>query len=393
MAGPLQGLKILDFTTLLPGPYATMVLADLGADILRIVSGSRPDLVDYLPPFVPGTRLSAASVQLGRNKRSMALNLKDPRAIQIVHRLLKEYDVVIEQFRPGVMAKLGLDYDSLKKVNPAVVYCSLTGYGQTGPLRDRAGHDINYIARSGVASYTGKKASGPCLAGMQIADIASGSNHAVIGILTAVYCRRNSGKGQFVDISMTDGMIAFNSIFGAAFLVDGKDQTWEGNLLNGGYLYDYYETKDGQYLSCGPVEPQFFNNFCNVIGRPDLVAGGVSPKNAVQVKEEVRTILRTKSQDEWMALFDATDACVEPVMTLTEVFQDALTKEREMAVDVPLQSGETVKQLGCPIKLSDTPPEYRFAGVPSGTHTTEVLQSLGFSDVQIGEFKKTGLFS
>jgi crotonobetainyl-CoA:carnitine CoA-transferase CaiB-like acyl-CoA transferase len=227
MSGALQGLKILDFTTLLPGPYATMCLADMGADVLKIVSGSRPDLVDSIPPFVPKTKLSSAAAQLGRGKRCMALNLKDQRAVNIVHQLIMHYNIVIEQFRPGVMAKLKLAYEDLQKINPAIIYCSITGYGQTGSLRDRAGHDINYIARSGVISYSGEKESRPSLIGIQLADVASGSNNAIIGILAAVINRLGNGHGQHIDISMTDGMIAFNATVGAGFLLDGREPVRE----------------------------------------------------------------------------------------------------------------------------------------------------------------------
>jgi crotonobetainyl-CoA:carnitine CoA-transferase CaiB-like acyl-CoA transferase len=392
MSGALNSLKVLDFTTLLPGPYATMCLADMGADVLRVVSGSRPDLVDFFPPLVPGTKLSAASTQLGRNKRCMALNLKDPRALKIIHQLIADYDIVIEQFRPGVMAKLNLDFESLIKVNPALIYCSITGYGQTGPLRDRAGHDMNYIARSGIMSYSGKKTTGPGLVGIQIADIASGSNNAVIGILAAVVYRQNTGKGQFIDISMTDGMIAFNAMYGAGFLVDGKDLDREGTLLNGGSLYDYFETKDGQYVSFGGLEPQFFTNFFNTINRPDLIPGGVYPKGVEKIKQEIREIFLTKTRDEWIEIFNRTDACFEPVMTLTEVFRDALALERGMLVEVPLRAGGKVKQIANPIKFSVTPPEYRHAGVTAGTHTREVLTGLGYTDEEIANFEKTGLF-
>lgn len=392
MPGALKDLKVLDFTTLLPGPYATMCLADMGADVLRIISGSRPDLVDFFPPLVPETKLSAASTQLGRGKRCMALNLKDPRAIRIVHQLISEYDIVIEQFRPGVMAKFGLAYEDLKKINPGVIYCSLTGYGQTGPLRDRAGHDINYIARSGVVSYSGKKESGPSLLGIQIADICSGSNHAVIGILAAVVYRHSTGRGQHVDISMTDGMIAFNAMFGAAFLVDGKEPGRDEDLLNGGSLYDYYETKDGKYISFGGLEPQFFKNFCNAVNRPDMIEGGVFPKGAENIKKEIRSIFLMKTRDEWVEVFSHTDACFEPVMTLSEVFSDPLTRERGMVVEVNLPTGGRVRQIGNPIKFSENPPEYRHAGVSSAVHTREVLNGLGYTDQEFEEFEKTGLF-
>jgi alpha-methylacyl-CoA racemase len=395
MAGALEGLKILDFSTLVPGPYATMCLADMGAEVLRIKSGSRPDVVDFLPPFLPGTEMSAVSAQLSRNKKVMPLNLKDPRAVEVIHQLLGEYDIIIEQFRPGVMAKLNLDYESLRKVNPRLIYCSLTGYGQTGSMRDRAGHDINYIAMSGVASYSGKKESGPPLMGIAIADIASGSNNAIIGILSAVIYRERTGNGQHIDVSMTDGMIAFNTFMqGASYLVNGKGIGMEENLINGGSLYDYYETLDGRYLSFGGVEPQFFKAFCQTIGRPELVAGGVAPKNLAQIKEEIREILKTKTLDVWMDLFNAVDACVEPVLTLGEVLEGLLVHDRGMVVEVPGPYGTKVKQIANPIKFSESVPQYRHTGIPlSEANTEEVMKNLSYSQEEIEEFGNTGLFS
>ena len=392
MAGPLKGLKILDFTTLLPGPYATMTLADLGAEVLRVVSVSRPDVVDFMPPSLPGMNLSCATAWLGRGKRCMALNLKAPRAGEIFRRLMADYDILIEQFRPGVMAKLSLDYETLKAANPGLIYCSLTGYGQTGPLKDRAGHDINYLARSGIMSYSGRKTSGPCLTGIQIADVASGSNNAVIGILAAVIHRQRTGEGQHVDVSMTDGVVAFNALSGAAFLVDGTEYRREEGFLNGGSLYDFYETKDGQYLSFGGLEPQFFAAFCETIGRPDLIPGSVVPPELPRVKEEVREALKTKTRDEWMALFAKVDACVEPVLALGEALADPHVSARGLVVEVDLPGEGTVRQLGHPIRYSATPPEYRSAGCTAGTHTREVLRELGYTDAEIEKFEKTGLF-
>ena len=291
------------------------------------------------------------------------------------------------------MAKLGLDYATLKRANPALIYCSLSGYGQTGPMKNRAGHDINYLARSGVMSYSGGKSSGPQLTGMQIADVASGSNNAVIGILAAVVHRQQTGEGQHVDVAMTDGVVAFNALAGAAFLVDGTEARRGEAILNGGSLYDFYETKDGGYLSFGGLEPQFFAAFCETIGRPDLIAGGVAPPDCDRIKEEVRLILKTKTRDEWTALFARVDACVEPVLALGEALGDPHVEARGLVVEVDVPGCGTVKQIGHPIRYSATPPEYRSAGVSAGTHTREVLGELGYREDEIDEFEKTGLFS
>ncbi|KIE17963.1 carnitine dehydratase, partial [Smithella sp. SC_K08D17] len=355
--------------------------------------GSRPDIVDFSPPIVPETKLSALGTQLRRGKRCMALNLKDSRAITIIHQLIADYDIVIEQFRPGVMAKFKLAYEDLKKINPAIIYCSITGYGQTGPLRDRAGHDINYIARSGVMSYSGKKESGPSLVGIQLADVASGANNAIIGILAAVINRLRTGQGQYIDISMTDGMIAFNATVGAGFLLDSREPVREEEYFNGGTLYDFYETKDGKYISFGGLEPHFFANFCNAINRPDLISGGIHPREISRIKKEIREIFFMKTRDEWVEIFSRTDACVEPVLTLKETFCDPLTLERKMVVDVALPGGGSVKQIGTPIKFSETPAEFTHAGVSGAAHTREVLIALGYTNQEIDEFEKTGLFS
>jgi len=393
MPGPLEGLKILDFSTLLPGPFATMNLADLGADILSVVSGSRPDLTAFLPPFLPGTDLSVASAYLGRGKRSLTLNLKDPRAVEVVHRLLMTYDILVEQFRPGVMGKFGLAYEDLAERFPSLIYCSLTGYGQTGPLRDRAGHDINYLALSGLMGYAGRRETGPVPMPMQIADVASGSHHSVIGILAAVIHRQRTGKGQHLDVSMTDGAVAFNALAAAACLAVGEEVDREGFILNGGSLYDFYRTADGGYLGFGGIEPQFFAAFCRAIGRPDLIAGGVAPPDCAAVKEEVRQIVAGRTRREWEAVFAEVDACLEPVLSLSEALDSALVRERGMVTEVALPDGRTVRQPACPIRFSGTPPQYGSSGVKAGTHNREVLLELGYGGEEIEAFEKTGLFS
>ncbi len=393
MPGPLEGLKILDFTTLLPGPYATMTLADLGADVLSVVSGSRPDLAAITPPFITGTDLSVASAYLGRGKTSITLNLKDPRAIQVINRLLGEYDILIEQFRPGVMAKFGLGFSQIGEKYPSLIYCSLTGYGQTGPLKGRAGHDINYLSLSGLMSYAGRKDGGPVPLPLQIADVASGSNNAIIAILAAVVHRQKTGKGQHLDISMTDGVFAFNALAAAACLAAGEIPEREGFILNGGSLYDFYETADNQYMGFGGMEPQFFTAFCQVIGRPDLIAGGFMPPELARVKEEIRAVICGKTRAEWERIFANVEACVEPVISLQEAIDSALARERGWTVELALPDGAIVRQPACPLKFSATPPGYTNTGVTAGTHNRKVFLDLGYNEEEIDEFQRTGLFS
>lgn len=390
--GSLDDLKILDFSTLLPGPYATLMLADMGAEVLKISSASRPDIVLDYPPFIGDTGVSASQAWLGRNKKTMFLNLKTGEGKAVVKELVKEYDIVLEEFRPGVMEKLGLGYEDLKAVNPKLIYCSLTGYGQTGPMRDAAGHDINYMSRSGIISQAGRRESGPSLMNFQIADIAVGSMNSVIGILAAVNYRKNTGKGQYIDVAMMDGCVPFNSLDGAGFLVSGKEPKREGERLNGGCIYDFYETKDGEYLSVGSLEPQFWSRFCTAIGREDLIEGTVYPPNIDEVKAEIRGILKTKTRDEWVEVFSHYDACVQPVLNLKEaLLEDEQVKEREMVVDVklPLHEDVSVKQLATAVKLSECPCEYKFAGYPTGYHTKEVIEQLG---MDYAELKAKGVF-
>ncbi|NTW76602.1 MAG: CoA transferase [Syntrophaceae bacterium] len=391
MTGPLSGLRILDFTTMIPGPLATLYLADMGAEVLKIVSRSRPDINTQFPPFLPGNEISANGAYLGRNKRSMYLNIKDKRARQIVHKLIMHYDILIEQFRPGVMAKAGLDYETLRLVNPALIYCSITSYGQTGPLAARAGHDINYMARSGIMSYSGRKDGGPVPSGAFIGDT-FGSVNALIGILAAEIGRTKTGQGEYIDISMIDSLVALN-YRAAASLIDGKNPDYESTIFNGGSIYDYYEAKDGKYMSVGPLESKFSAVLFEAIGRPDLITPqGIMPANIKDVKEQIRNVFKTKTRDEWLEIFSSVDACVEPVLTVHEALNNEQSEEREMVIDIDLPDGGKVRQPALPIKFSNYKPEYKKIGVPDGFNTKEVLQELGYSEDQITEMENTGLF-
>ncbi len=384
MPQPLESLKILDFTTLLPGPFATMALADLGADVVRVESPTRPDMVRFLPPYDGDA--SAWHGALNRNKRSVALDLKRPEAVSAVKRLIAGgYDIVIEQFRPGVMDRLGLGYEALRAENPALIYCALTGYGQTGPLRDRAGHDNNYLALSGALSYSGRRAAGPPPLGVQVADVGGGALGALVGLLAAVIQRGASGRGQFVDVSMFDLMVAWQTHLLSHALVAGETPAPESMALNGGRAYDYYETADGRWLSVGSLEPKFWEGFCAAIGRADLVAPGLSidPDTQSWVKAEARAAVAARPLAEWIAVFAPLDVCVEPVLTVPEMLAHPQTAARGLVVDVPRPGGGAQRQIANPWRFSGGEARYRHIGPPLGAHTAEVLREAGLTAEEI----------
>jgi alpha-methylacyl-CoA racemase len=364
MTAPLNGLKVLDFSTLLPGPFATMMLADLGAEVIHVESPTRVDLVRMMPPYADGQATSHA--YLNRNKQSVALDLKQPASIAYIHQIIQDYDIVVEQFRPNVMARLGLDYDTLKAINPRLIYCSITGYGQDGPLKDRAGHDINYLALAGISGHSGRVQGGPPPLGVQIADVAGGSLHAVIGILAAVVERQASGLGQHIDISMTDCVFTLNSMAGSAQVAGGEAQRAEGGMLNGGTYYDYYQTRDGRYLSVGSLEPQFMMGLAQALSLPVLLQLGASmlPEDRQTVRQAIADAIAQQDFAHWQQVFAALDVCVEPVLSLDEAVHSEVAQARGWIVDVPLAAGDTntQRQLAHPIKFSRSQPVYKFVG-------------------------------
>ena len=390
MAGPLSTLKVLDFSALLPGPFGTLVLADLGADVLRVESPTRPDMVRMLPPMDDG--ISAVHGYLNRSKRSVAVDLKKPEGVEVIRRLVQDYDIVVEQFRPGVMDRLGVGYEALRAINPGLIYCSITGYGQTGPYRDRAGHDLNYLSIAGMTGYNGRRDSGPAPMAFQVADVAGGSCHAVMAILAAVIHRQVTGEGQHIDISMTDAAFSLHALTAPPALVGGEDPQLERTQLNGGSFYDCYETRDGRWFSVAGIEPQFFMQFCQAIGRPDLAGKGLAmaPEIVAEVKAGIAEAMKQKDYSEWLDIFAAIDACVEPVLSLSEACEHPQLKARDMIVEVPAGEGRTQRQVASPIRFSVSQPEYRFTGARLGAHTAEVLSVQGFSEEDIAALKKAG---
>ena len=368
MTHALSGLKVLDFSTLLPGPFASLYLADMGAEVIHIESATRPDLIRLFPPYANGQATSHS--YLNRNKQSITLDLKSPESIQLIHDKIAEFDIVLEQFRPGVMQRLGLDYASLAKINPRLIYCSITGYGQTGDYQQRAGHDINYLALSGIAGHSGRQAGGPPPLGIQVADVAGGSLHALVAILSAVIERQRSGLGQYIDISMTDCAATLNNMAASAVLAAQAPQYAEQSYLNGGTYYDYYETADGRYLSVGSLEPQFMQGLAQILNLPILLEKGASldPQERLQVKHAIQDKIKTQSFATWQQVFAQYDVCVEPVFTLDEALHSPLAQQRGWTVEVPIQQNaeKTETQLACPIKFSRSQMRYDYIGQALG---------------------------
>ena len=388
----LSNLKILDFSTLVPGPFATMMLADLGANVLRVESPTRPDMIRAMGPFSDGT--STAHAVLNRSKRSIGLDLKNSAAVDMVKKLVANYDIIVEQFRPGVMDRLGVGFETLREINPKLIYCSITGYGQTGPNRDRAGHDNNYLSLSGLNGYSGRDGNRTPIMGMPLADLAGGSLHSIVGILAAVNQRTQTGLGQHVDISMTDAIFGMSSMFGSHFLAGNQEPKPGTTTLNGGIFYDYYLTADGRNLSIGSLEPQFFNQLCVTLGLESFVDLGSKPdaESQQKFKQLLEATIVTKSLAEWVDIFKDKDACVEPVLTLAEACESEQIKQRDLIVTVDTYDGAVQNQIGTAIKLSDSPSKYGLCGAPLGHHNQSVMEELGMSEHEIDAAKKSGMF-
>ncbi|MBM7115269.1 CaiB/BaiF CoA transferase family protein [Archangium primigenium] len=385
---PLAGLKVLDLSRLLPGPYATLVLADLGAQVDRVEEPNGGDPVRHMPPFRDGE--SALHHGLNRNKRSLTLDLKSPEGRAALRRLVTRYDVLVETFRPGVMERLGLGYDALRAHNPRLIYCAISGYGQTGPDRLRAGHDLNYVARAGVLGYGGAPDAPPAFPGVQMGDI-GGSLFALTGVLAALYERERTGVGRFVDISMTDGATAFLHMHLAARLFMGEQGAAlrrGEEALNGGLpCYGVYRTQDGRALAVGALEPRFFAGVCEALGHPEWMEDAyASDGGAARVKAELTRLIAERPLAHWTALFADRDVCVEPVLEGDEVLADAQLRARGLFLrseDTPPGHGPT--HLRTPLRLGEVPPR---APPSLGQHSRAILADAGFNHEEIEKLVK-----
>lgn len=364
---PLSSVRVLDLSRLLPGPYCTMILADFGAEVIKI---EEPHIGDYARAYAPKIDEDSAFFHsLNRNKKSVCLDLKSAEGKANFLQLVKHSDVIVESFRPGVMKRLGMDYETLKEVNPRLIYCAITGYGQTGPYVDQPGHDVNYISYAGLLNMLGERNGKPVIPAVQIADIGGGAMPATIGILLALMAREKTGKGQMVDISMLDNVISWMPTLLPDYLATNNEPT-RGNVVLSGKLacYEVYQTKDKKWLSVGALEPKFWAAFCKTIGREDFIVN-LNAATTVQdeMKLQIQKIIAQKTQAEWMTIFRAIDACVAPVYSFEDMVNDPQVKAREM-----IKNGE----VGIPIKLSETPGEIKKQAPKLGEHTDEILKEV-----------------
>lgn len=380
MALPLEGIKVLDLSRTVPGPYCTMMLADMGAEVIKVEDPS------YSLGMIPDQEKHAAYDYLSRNKKSIALNLKSAEAKDIFYKLATNADVVMEAFRPGTAKKLGVDYETVSKLNPKIVYCSLTGFGQGGPYRDLPGHDPNYTSIAGAVGLTGDHKGNPVIIRAALGDIGS-ALHAVIGILLALMARYKTGKGQFIDISITDSVLPFLTVSLLRYFRDGfiPKRGWPSLSLN------VWQTKDGKYISTGLIEPHFWERFCRAIGREELIPyHHAKGEKLHEVYGIIKETILTKTRDEWFQIMKEADTCVSPVLELDEVINDPHFQYREMFPEFEHPTQGRIKQLGTPIKLSETPARFRSFSPILGQHTDEILKDLGYTKKQIEELRKSG---
>lgn len=386
--GALTGIKVLDLTRLLPGPYCTLMLADYGAEVIKIEEPGRGDYIRSRKPAVNG--IGARHLTVNRNKRSVELNLKTEAGIAIFNKMAGEADVIIEGFRPGVMDRLGIGYEEIAKINPGIVYCSLTGYGQTGPYRLLPGHDINYAGYTGILSLNGEKDRKPVIPGVQIADIGGGSLMALSGILMALLHKEKTGKGQYIDISMADGAVTWLYAAASDYFVTEKVPGRGKNRLDGQFAYyQLYETKDGQYLSVGASEKKFWDRFCELVERPDWKPLHEEDEHdQTQLKEDLTALFLERTKEQWMELLSMEDTCIGPVNDMREAFSDPHIQAREMLTEQDHPIAGVTKQIGFPIKFSETPGKLYAHAPILGEHTAEYLTSLGYTEEEIRELQR-----
>jgi alpha-methylacyl-CoA racemase len=392
MSQPLSGIRILDLSRLLPGAYASQMMADFGADVIKVEEPGSGDYGRFMPPYGPDG-MSLYFTAINRNKRSITLNLKKEEGRDVFLRLVRDADVVLESFRPGVMDRLGLGYEQLKEVQPGIIYCAISGYGQDGPYRLRAGHDLNYAGYAGLLHYNRGALGEPAMPPTQLADLAGGSYMAVMGILAAVVGRAQTGEGRKIDVSMTEGVMSLLPLVATAYLNTGKAPRPGHSTLDGGLpCYNIYEAKDGKYVTLAALEPKFWHTFCTHIGHLELLPFHmpVGPGEREEAMDVLRAIFKTKTRDEWVTELAEIDACVGPVYGIDEAFNDQHAQGRGVTVTGG-SAEESFHTLRSFPRISGSEDEQRYAPPAMGEQTEELMREAGYSDEEIAQFKTGGV--
>ncbi|TAK17373.1 MAG: CoA transferase [Rhizorhabdus sp.] len=387
----LEGVTVLDLTRLLPGAYCSQMLADLGAEVIKV---EQRDGGDYNRAWYPRHRYESGSfLLLNRNKKSITLDLKKPEGKEILRSLVRNADILLEGFRPGVMDRLGLSYDSLSEENPRLIFCSISGYGQDGPYRLKPGHDLNYMAEAGALQLFGKAGEGPIVPGLSIADVGGGSLMATTGILAALFARGHTGRGQYVDVSMHDGTISWLALHGAEYLF-GKVEPRGGErpFIGQGPCYNVYRCSDGKFVALGIIEDHFWHRFCDHVGLAELKdQQWPEGEEAERQKAILASLFGSRERDAWVTEFAAIDIPFGPVLDMEEMFDDPHVRHRQMLQTVEHPVEGTIPQLGFPVKYSGTPCTIRSAPPLLGEHTDAILSGIGLSPERIRALRSDGV--
>ena len=398
----LEGIKILDLSMGYPPAFGTQILGDLGAEVINIEAAPGEK---RRPTGSVKEKRRVAYQTFNRNKKSIVLNLKSEEARHIFYQLAEKADVIIDAFRPGVTKRLGIDYPTINKVNPRIIYCSITGYGQDGPYCNFPGHDINYISIAGALDLIGEADGRPVIPLNLVGDLAGGALHATIGILTALVARSKTGKGQYIDISYTDGVISLitASPIATSYFRDNIVPKRGETMAVGAYpCYSVYETKDGKFISLGCLEPHIWENFCREIGREDFTPfyrqldhylHKPEGEKWQEISSYLKQLFLTKTRDEWFELLSQKDISIGKVYSLDEVFTDPQVLHRKMVIEVEHPTEGKIKQVGIAIKLSDTPGKVRSLPPLLGEHTEEILTGLGYNKQRINELRQEGIIN
>lgn len=402
----LEGIKILDLTRAGPGPFCTWILGDLGAEVIKVEApltlGVRQAGLFHLTISKGEEReRTIAYWTTNRNKKSIVINLKSEEGRSLFNKLAKKVDVIVEGFRPGVAKRLGIDHETINKINTKVIYCSIAGYGQSGPYRDLPGHDINYISMAGVLNLIGERDGKPAIPLNIIADYGGAGMHAAVGILSAIIAKGKTGKGQYIDISLMDSVISLLAESTVSYFQYGVDTKRGESALGGAYpFYNVYETNDGKFISLGCLEPNLWENLCKAIGKEEFIPfrfeheHNFTPpqdKKWDEITSSLKQLFRTKTRDEWFDIFSKQDIPVAKVLSLDEVFHDPQTLHRKMVEEVAHPTEGMVKQVGIAIKMSDTPGKVRSRPPTLGENTDEILRELGYSIDAINTMRQNGI--